>query len=409
MRSVRTMRRRVALVAVGVLLAGSGVTAVAPAAVAVSGPDWLVAVNAYRADVGLPPVVEDAALSAKDAAHVRWMAANHVLSHGETPGTASYSTDGAYAGMHSNVSMGEPNPVDAIDGWMVAPFHALGILRPGLTAVGFAYDPSSRFAALDVLSATGGSAGPAVRSWPSRRAVSELTFPPFETPDPTVPCGSPTGSRFGTPILVTLGQEWTTARVTSATLSGPGGNVPLCAVSGASFAQGSTEQAILDEQAAVLVFPRSPLMAAASYTGRVVTDLGTANVAFSTVGGPVTPPAEQPSPQPSGDPSPRPAPTPAPGVVRKASVVTGWPGVVRSSKSSVTLSVRISPVVPRTATLQTRACSSCAWRWVRYIAVRSATVTVAVPVARTARQYRLVVQATPAAAAAATGVLTTRR
>jgi len=161
--------RRKTLVAVGAIAALCAATSTSAGAVAAPATariqtaagseavqlpsNWLAQMNGYRANYGVPSVVEEPALSAADAQHVLWMAVNDTMMHGEIPGTPSYTAAGDLAGQKSNLSMGS---TDAIGGWMAAPFHALGILRPTLQRTGYAFNPAGSWAALDVLSRNGG-------------------------------------------------------------------------------------------------------------------------------------------------------------------------------------------------------------------------------------------------------------
>ena len=96
--------------------------------------------------------------------HARYGVKNGVLVHAEDPGNPWYTPEGNAAGTSSNVA-GSPN-IDAgddfaIDSWMQAPFHALGILDPRLIEAGYgAYregvgGPLHMAAALDVLRGLG--------------------------------------------------------------------------------------------------------------------------------------------------------------------------------------------------------------------------------------------------------------
>src|SRR5882724_10929430 len=99
-------------------------------------PDWLKAVNVYRAQAKLPPVTEDPDLSRSDLLHARYSVRNQVLVHSEDPNLPEYTVEGDRAAHASNGAQARSEK-DAVDQWMQAPFHALGILDPRLKTVGF--------------------------------------------------------------------------------------------------------------------------------------------------------------------------------------------------------------------------------------------------------------------------------
>lgn len=98
--------------------------------------------------------------------------------------------------------MGE-DPVQLIDGWLAAPFHAVGLLRPGLQQVAFAYDPASGDAGIDVISGlTGpGATGPVL--FPGPGFTTDLTSFGGELPDPPEVCGW-SGTPAGLPLIAML-------------------------------------------------------------------------------------------------------------------------------------------------------------------------------------------------------------
>ena len=101
---------------------------------------WLDRLNFYRATAALPPVVEEAALSGPVAQHARYMVAHDVIQHSQNSRRSWWTPEGAVAATVSNLAGSlNPNEPDwwAVDLWMQAPFHAIGILDPALQRVGF--------------------------------------------------------------------------------------------------------------------------------------------------------------------------------------------------------------------------------------------------------------------------------
>ena len=79
--------------------------------------------------------------------------------HTENPASPYYTAAGAQEGSRSDLYEGYigASNVQVIDGWLAAPFHATGILRPNLQQVAFAYDPSTGDAGLDIIGGLSGS------------------------------------------------------------------------------------------------------------------------------------------------------------------------------------------------------------------------------------------------------------
>lgn len=197
--------------------AAAPISAIEPTdyAAAPAEPDWLKAVNIYRAATGLAPVTNNAAWSASIAAHLKYTLLNGLMGHGEDPGKPYYTAAGAEAGMSSNLAWsGAPlSAVDDIAGWMTAPYHGVGILRSALTTVAFAsYDVKKGYlrhaAGLDVIRGIDWSVpeatGPVLFPGPGL-TVPTGAFAGNETPDPLAHCTSlKYGASAGLPIIVML-------------------------------------------------------------------------------------------------------------------------------------------------------------------------------------------------------------
>ncbi|MCU1502057.1 MAG: hypothetical protein JWM12_1411 [Ilumatobacteraceae bacterium] len=223
--------------------------------------DWLTSVNYYRAMSGLPAVSEDPSLSVGAQQHSCYMLQNGI-SHDEVPGNPGYTVAGDSAGNNGNVAVSSAINASArgfVELWMTGPYHAVGVLRPGLHTVGFgrcdrADTPTWHAGAtLDVLHGLGSA--PALTQpilFPGNGTTTSLNRFVVESPNPLDACGW-TGSA-GLPVLAMMPES--TAGAT-ATISGPSGPIETCVVSGANTT--GTAKAILDGDNVVVAIPRVPL------------------------------------------------------------------------------------------------------------------------------------------------------
>ncbi len=150
------------------VLAGLGLSPVPVASAQLSGAghvvsgDWLGEVNYYRLAAGLAPVANVSAWDQGIRSHLVYLAKTpasylsgaYASLHTENPASPYYTAAGAKEAASSNLFYGEVgfSPRDFIDGWLSAPFHAVGILRPQLKLVAFAYSTGTGDAGLDVIS-----------------------------------------------------------------------------------------------------------------------------------------------------------------------------------------------------------------------------------------------------------------
>lgn len=292
---------RLVVAAVSMLMVGQ-VSLIGPGTAAAATPQtWLQLVNQVRTDAGLNPVTEDTQLEAGIQKHLTYLAktpkkyftGEYQNMHLENPQSPYWSKSGAYEGDHSDLAFGEPTDLAAIDAWLEAPFHAIGILRPALTGVGFARDPKTGDAGLDVTTDLNGPTADQPVTYPG--GSTTLTRFGGESPDPTQTCTAPrnasapnagggpaTGGQGetgwgttqqapnpGLPLIALLPSA--PASGLTATLTGPDGSTvsstgnDLCVVDSDTFyttdsVYGPTGQEILDGDHAVLLIPREPLV-----------------------------------------------------------------------------------------------------------------------------------------------------
>lgn len=248
--------------------------------------DWLNRLNAYRSMAKLPSLVENQEWSKGDRLHARYMVKTDQVVHTEEAGNPWYTPEGHNAARSSNlVGSGNANASDlfAIDAWMQAPFHAVGILDPELTQIGYgSYREEDGVvqmgAALDILQGLS-SIPNSVRFpviWPSSGSVVPLTGFTNEHPDPLTSCPGYT-SPSGLPIILQLGPGNLTPQVSASSFSQ--GSIPLehCVFSETTYnnpnsADQEMGRSILAERDAVVLIPRAPLNPGAQYTASVTVD-----------------------------------------------------------------------------------------------------------------------------------------
>ena len=239
-----------------------------------SNAGWLSVVNWYRANAGLPPVVEEPSWSAGILAHLNYLRFTpaefktgvYANAHTENPASPYYTPAGAEAGGSSNLGGGATQK-DAIEGWIQAPFHGVGILRRDLKKVAFAQDATGA-AGLDVIRGLEWSGTPPTDPvvFPGDGSTIDRTTYFGELPNPLETCGYPSPAGF--PIIAMLPEAPTAAL--SASLNRPDGTTisslgsQLCVVSEAHYfssdtVYGPTGLAILQADHVAFVIPRQPL------------------------------------------------------------------------------------------------------------------------------------------------------
>jgi hypothetical protein len=248
----------------------------APTAQAAS--SWLDRLNFYRATALLPPVVEDPVLSGAVRQHAQYMLANGVVKHSEDRRAAGATVEGAAAAAASNLA-GSARATEteswAVDMWMQAPFHALGMLDPALARVGFGIRHAARgklqtAAGLDVI--RGRSAQPSASYpivWPAGGATVPIAAHIAEYPSPLTSCPG-FAAPAGLPLIVQLGTGESTPNVTGSWLLQD--DVPLehCVFDERTYrnrdaAEQELGRRILALRNAIVLIPRAPLAAGARY------------------------------------------------------------------------------------------------------------------------------------------------
>lgn len=237
-------------------------------------PAWLAEINRYRAAAGVGLVSQNTTWNAGLEHHLTYLARTpaayftgaYQSLHTENPASPYYTADGAVEGGRSNLILTSGgNGVSQIDAWLAAPFHAIGILRPGLAQV--AYASLSGYSALDVLGGLAYTPTVAPVLFPGNGAATNLSSFRGELPSPLETCGWSwgAGSSFGLPLIAMLPNEPASGIV--ATVTGPNGtqwttsNGLLCVVDEHTYVSsdtvyGSTGAEILAGENAVVLISR---------------------------------------------------------------------------------------------------------------------------------------------------------
>ena len=256
--------------------------------------NWLQWVNYYRATACLPPVTENATWSAGDYKHAIYIVKNDELQHSEDSSNQWYTPEGLSAAQRSNLAASyNVNASDrwAVDTWMQAPFHALGIIDPQVTVVGYGSyrEADGGFemgAALDILS--GGGQTPQTEFpgiWPG----SGTTVPALphwgEYPSPLTSCPGYNG-QTGLPVILQIGSGELTPAVSATSFAHDAQPLEHCVFDETNYSnpdavQQSLGRSILNAHDAIVLIPRIPLSAGTPYTVSVAVNGQTYTWSFS--------------------------------------------------------------------------------------------------------------------------------
>ena len=248
------------------------------------GTVWLERVNAFRASAGLPPVAEEPALSEAVREHARYMVRHDRIEHAQNSRRRGASLSGATAASVSNLAGSTRDDEPdwwAVDLWMQAPFHALGILDPALTRVGFGIHRArggfiQTAAGLDVLRGR----GPLTHTrypivWPGDGVSVPLIAHTSEDPSPLTSCP---GYRApsGLPLIVQTGPGHKVPEVLGSVVLDDSGPLEHCWFTETSYQNPSPSQqalgrSVLAARDAIVIIPRQPLRNGRTY--RVVLEL----------------------------------------------------------------------------------------------------------------------------------------
>ncbi len=227
---------------------------------------WL---NAQRATNGIPAgITDDPEWDVGCRLHMEWWARNPRASnpHEETPGSAGYTTEGAFAGAHAVLaegldwSAGSRYPWGAADPWEEAPIHLMQLLGPELSVSGFAPTCMITWAGYERTPPP----QPQLLTYPgngtsflySSERANEWPFTPAAF------VGLPEDGLTG-PYLYVLGWGTGRGRLTAASLSGPTGPVTVRTVD--DYTTGALGELGPYLPPGGIVIPLKPLAAGTTY------------------------------------------------------------------------------------------------------------------------------------------------
>lgn len=250
-------------------LAASMMVAVTPARPAsAAAPGWLDRLNAWRASTNLQPLAENTTWDQGDYNHSLYMVKDDQVTHYELSTMPYYTVAGDQAAQNGNIEVNSTTAFtdqQAIDWWMAAPFHAMGMMDPRLTSTGFgAYrEVKTGWQAgftLDVLRGNSFTGGSYPVYFPGNGStVPATTYNGNEWPDPLSACpgySAPTGL----PAFIEVGGNVATT-VTAHSFTGDGVGLAHCVIDSNSPNVGSG----LKTRGGVIVVPQAPLVPGVTY------------------------------------------------------------------------------------------------------------------------------------------------
>ena len=198
----------VSLVGVFTLAFGLPTLAIADQQPQEQGNNGLWAINIYRTQAGVAPVVGDPILTNQCMLHAAYMAQNQLASLAEDKMLSMYSSEGSLCAGNALIYLLPSNPQyfqanRTVDAWMDSPTHRMWLLYPTLAVAGFGYKFNAvgnnwvTSSAMDVLSGIDFSADIMYPNWPARypspgqigvpaKALAITTWWPYTGPVPAV-------------------------------------------------------------------------------------------------------------------------------------------------------------------------------------------------------------------------------
>lgn len=180
---------------------------------------WLETMNWYRSASGLKVITADSTLTQAIASHLNYLiktdkvlrGGGFASPHTENPASPFYSSEGEAAGKASNIiseGRADENEAGAIDGWMGAPFHAVGILRESLKSSALAVATAENARTYWGLNVIAGLSPSATRTknvlFPGDGSTVRLSAFQGESPDPREGCAGDYRNYTGLPIFASL-------------------------------------------------------------------------------------------------------------------------------------------------------------------------------------------------------------
>ncbi|TME47796.1 MAG: hypothetical protein E6I60_14010 [Chloroflexi bacterium] len=234
-----------------------------------AGTGWLDRLNTWRTTTGLSALSENTTWSAGDYNHAVYMVKNDLVTHYETAGVPYYTSAGDTAAKDSNIYVSSTTSTpdeQAIDWWMGAPFHSMGLMDPRLTSTGFGSYREVKSgwqmgAAVDVIRGNPFTGGTFPVMWPANGSSEPLTsYSGNEFPDPLQAC-SGYSMPSGLPVFIEVGGNVSTTAGPVHSFTGNGVALEHCIIDSSNAAVGS----YLVGRGGVIVVPRQPLQSGVNY------------------------------------------------------------------------------------------------------------------------------------------------
>jgi fibronectin type III domain protein/cysteine-rich secretory family protein len=238
-----------------------------PAAAATT-PSWLVRLNNWRATSALSALSENTSWDQDDYNHSYYMVKTGLVTHYEDPANPYYTVSGDTGARNGNIQVSSTTTATddgAIDWWMAAPFHAMGMMDPRLTSTGYGSYREVKTGwqtgtTLDVLRGNSWTGGNFPVYFPGNGSVVPLTtFQGGESPDPLQACPgyvAPTGL----PAFIEVGGNVNT-QVTAHSFTGNGVALAHCVIDSTN----PTFTNNLKSRGGVIVIPQQPLAQGIQY------------------------------------------------------------------------------------------------------------------------------------------------
>jgi cysteine-rich secretory family protein len=255
-----------ALVAIAAAAVASSLSSAQP--VQAAAPAWLDRLNSWRLSSGVSPLTENTTWDQGDYDHALYMVKNDQVTHYELSTLPYYTVDGDTAARNGNIEVNSSTAFtdsQAIDWWMAAPFHAMGMMDPRLMSTGFGSYREVKTGwdagfTLDVLRGNTFTGGTFPVFFPGAGSTVPLTtYQGGEFPDPLQACpgyAAPTGL----PAFIELGGNVSTT-VTAHSFTGDGVALAHCVIDSTNPAVGSD----LTYRGGVIVVPQQPLVPGVKY------------------------------------------------------------------------------------------------------------------------------------------------
>ena len=236
-----------------------------------AGGVWLDRLNSWRGSTAVPALSENPSWSQGDYDHALYMVKTGDVAHQENPASPYYTTAGDTAARNGNIQVSSTTGTSdqqAIDWWMAAPFHAMGMMDPRLGQTGFGSyrdgttSPWQEGATLDTLRGNSFTGGQYPVYFPGSGTTEPLTaYSGGEFPDPLQACPG-YSAPSGLPVFVEVGGNVATTAGPVHSFTGNGVALEHCVIDSTNPSVGSN----LVGRGGVIVIPRLPLQSGVRYT-----------------------------------------------------------------------------------------------------------------------------------------------